>query len=203
MSIKNNSKDRRIIKSKNALKEALISLMNTKDFKEITITDIVQIADLNRGTFYKHYQYKEDILEEIIDDVITHLIDSYRKPYKDKETFDVSQLSSNAIHIFDHVLTYSNFYSLIVQSNVLSGFHHKIYKVIKDLILHDLTDYISTHTINKELLASYHSYAIMGIIIEWIENDFKYSSNYMAEQLLFIVKMDRNNLFSNQGIIDN
>lgn len=194
MPSKNNSNDRRIVKSKNALKEALVSLMKTKDFKQITITDIVQFADLNRGTFYKHYQYKEDILDEIIDDVITDLIASYREPYKDKDTFDVSKLNSNTVQIFDHVLKYSNFYSLIVQSNVLTGFHHKIYTVIRSLVLYDLTDYIQTETINKELLASYHSYAILGMIIEWIDNDFKYSSDYMAQQLLSIVKVNRENL---------
>ena len=43
-----NSMDRRIKKSKAALKDALIHLMQKHPFKEISITDIVQRADLNR-----------------------------------------------------------------------------------------------------------------------------------------------------------
>ncbi len=54
------SVDRRITKSKKAMKEALLTLMKTKDFRKITITDIVKASDLNRGTFYKHYQSKEE-----------------------------------------------------------------------------------------------------------------------------------------------
>ncbi|MBF6633265.1 MAG: TetR/AcrR family transcriptional regulator, partial [Planococcus sp. (in: Bacteria)] len=63
-------KDRRIDKSKSALKEALIFLMDEKEFKSITITEIVQSANLNRGTFYKHYQTQEELLNELIDDVL-------------------------------------------------------------------------------------------------------------------------------------
>jgi AcrR family transcriptional regulator len=86
MSNKNEYLDRRVLKSKRALKEALLALMHKKSFKEITITDIVQKADLNRGTFYKHYTYKEDLLHEIIDDIIFDLVASYREPYKNSET---------------------------------------------------------------------------------------------------------------------
>ncbi|UYZ22498.1 hypothetical protein [Mesobacillus jeotgali] len=52
MSVKSDYIDRRILKSKKALKEALISLMKMKEFKEITVKDLVQGADLNRGTFF-------------------------------------------------------------------------------------------------------------------------------------------------------
>ncbi|MEQ2526665.1 TetR/AcrR family transcriptional regulator [Robertmurraya yapensis] len=185
--------DRRIIKSKQALKESLLSLMQEKDFKEITITDIVKLADLNRGTFYKHYQYKDDILEEIIDDVITDLTNSYREPYKSIDTFDVRNLSSSAIKIFDHVSKYGSFYTLIVKSTSLSGFQYKICEVIKNLALQDLYDNVTGQKINREIQASFYAYAIFGMIIEWVNQGFSYSSNYMAEQLLEIIKNTHGN----------
>jgi len=191
MSNKNESIDRRIVKSKKALRDAMLSLMRQKDFKEISITDIVKLADLNRGTFYKHYQYKEDILNEIVDDVITDLIASYREPYKNKDTFEVSNLSSSAIKVFDHVNKYSNFYTLIVNSNVLTGFQNKICDVLRSLSLQDLIDYSSNPNFNRELAASYHSYAIFGMVIEWINGGFKYSPSYMSEQLLDILSTNQ------------
>jgi len=193
MSRKINHIDRRILKSKDALKSSLIYLMDTKEFKEITITDIVISAGLNRGTFYKHYQYKEDILDEIIDDVTTDLIASYREPYKDKDTIEINQLNSHAVKVFDHVLQYSNFYTLMVHSNALTGFQYKICNILRSLLLQDITGYKLNENINIELIASYHSYAIFGMIIDWINGRFKYSSNYMAEQLLAIVRSSREN----------
>ncbi|SEN85935.1 DNA-binding transcriptional regulator, AcrR family [Mesobacillus persicus] len=192
MTNKNDYIDRRILKSKKALKDAIISLMQQKDFKEVTISDIVRLADLNRGTFYKHYQYKEDLLDDIIDEVITDLIASYREPYQNIATFDVSKLSSNAIKIFEHVHKYAEFYKLIVNSNVLTSFQHKICIVIKDLVMQDVTGKLTNPNINKELIASYHSYAIFGMMIELIHSGFKYSSSYMAEQLLAIIHSHNN-----------
>ncbi|WP_050616693.1 TetR/AcrR family transcriptional regulator [Bacillus testis] len=183
----NNHIDRRITKSKQALKGALLSLMKEKDFKAIAITDIVQVANLNRGTFYKHYQYKDDLLEEIMDDVIADLIESYREPYKGNENFDVKNLTSSAIKIFEHVDHYKEFYTLL-QSSTLSGFQDKICLVLKEIALQDLFDMLPDAVINRELLASYHAFAIFGMIKEWINHQFKYSADYMAEQLLAIVK---------------
>lgn len=187
MSNKNENIDRRIVKSKRALRDALLLLMQKKDFKDISVTDIVQLADLNRGTFYKHYQYKEDVLNEIIDEVISDLIDSYREPYRNSDTFKVSMLTSNAIKVFEHVNKHSNFYTLIVHSNVLTGFQYRICDVLRSLSLQDLSNCSPSSSVNRELTASYHSYAIFGMVIEWINGGFKYSSSFMSEQLLAIL----------------
>lgn len=193
MSTKSFYQDRRIRKSKAALQESLISLMKEKDFKEISITDIVQTADLNRGTFYKHYQYKEELLEEAIDDVIKDLIDSYREPYQDVEVLIVSNLSSSTIKIFDHVEKHSNFYSLLVKSNVLFELQKRICDELKKLVLQDITNHPSQNHINANLIASYQAHAIWGLISEWIQSEFIYSSTYMAEQLLAILHSNASN----------
>ncbi|WP_028776745.1 TetR/AcrR family transcriptional regulator [Shimazuella kribbensis] len=191
MSMKSKTMDRRIIKSKTALKEALLLLMQKKDFNQITITEIVRHADLNRGTFYKHYPFKEELLDEIMDDVIKDLIASYREPYQNVSTFILRDLTASAIKIFHHVEKYANFYVLVVKSNALSGFYKRIGNELKQLALQDLSTYKTEDPdLNRELSASYQSYAILGMIIEWINQGFKYSSTYMAEQLLKIIHLN-------------
>ncbi|MGG0740852.1 TetR/AcrR family transcriptional regulator [Niallia taxi] len=187
MSSKNEYLDKRILKSKKALKAAFLLLMQEKNFKDITITDIVQTADLNRGTFYKHYAYKEELLNEIMDDVMTDFIASYREPYKNSETFEVSKLTSNAIKVFDHVQKHASFYKLIIHSEIFARFPYKLCNVLKELSIQDLHVHENDAHIDRELAASYSAYAIYGMIIEWIEAGFKYSSSYMAEQLLLII----------------
>lgn len=181
-----NSMDRRIKKSKAALKAALIHLMQKHPFKEISITDIVQRADLNRGTFYRHYQYKEDLFNEIIDDVIQDLVTSFRKPYQGLKEFEVGLMPSSAITIFEHVHQHAQFYTLVVKSEASSNFQRMICDVLRDLSLQDLNQIFPQH-INPELLASYQSHAIFGMIMEWIRQDFKHSPAYMAEELFKII----------------
>ncbi|MBU5353322.1 TetR/AcrR family transcriptional regulator [Paenibacillus barcinonensis] len=178
--------DRRIRKSKAALKEALLQLMQKNTFKEISISDIVQQADLNRGTFYRHYQYKEDLFNEILHDVTQDLVTSFRKPYEGMKEFQVGLMPSSAIAIFEHVHQHAQFYTLVVQSEASSSFQRMICDVLRDLSLQDLNHIFPPH-INPELLASYQSHAIFGMIMEWIRQDFKHSPAYMAEELFKII----------------
>jgi AcrR family transcriptional regulator len=169
----------------------MIRLLHEKDFKEISVTDIVQQADLNRGTFYRHYQYKEDLLGDILDDVTTDLIHSYREPYLSSETFEISTMTSSAVKLFDHVSRYAYFYTLIIQPGSLSGLQNQICQVLKKLALQDLADtQRSDSKLNLELHASYQAYAILGMIVEWINGGFKYSSEYMAEQLVEFIHLN-------------
>ncbi|MCU9614415.1 TetR/AcrR family transcriptional regulator [Caldibacillus lycopersici] len=180
--------DRRINKSKSALKDALLQLMEEKDFRKITITDLVNISNLNRGTFYKHYQSKEELLDELIDDVIHDLVHSYREPYLHTDKFAISELTSGAVKIFEHVASYAKFYTIIVNSNVLPGFQNKICDVLKQLSLLDLQNVINVkNTINRNLYSSYTSYALFGLIVEWVKEGFIYSTKYMADQLIEII----------------
>ncbi len=58
--------DRRVRRTRENLKKALIDLIHEKDFESITILDLSERADVNRGTFYHHYFDKIDLLEKII-----------------------------------------------------------------------------------------------------------------------------------------
>ena len=66
------STDRRIRKTKRQLRAALTQLIAQKNVKDITVKELADAADINRGTFYIHYrdvyhlieQTERDILEE-------------------------------------------------------------------------------------------------------------------------------------------
>lgn len=58
--------DIRITKSKRDLCNALITLMQTEQFKKITVGDICSTAMVNRMTFYKHYADKYELLNDVL-----------------------------------------------------------------------------------------------------------------------------------------
>lgn len=57
--------DRRVQYTKRVLKEALLGLLKHKSIDEVTIKEVCELADVNRGTFYLHYTQPRDILKEI------------------------------------------------------------------------------------------------------------------------------------------
>ena len=61
------AEDVRIIKNKRVIENAMILLLQRKEFSKITIRDICQEALVSRSTFYAHYLDKYDLLEKIVD----------------------------------------------------------------------------------------------------------------------------------------
>ena len=60
--------DRRVRKTKRSLRDCLIRLMKEKKIQDITVREISEMADINRGTFYLHYKDIYDLLEHVESD---------------------------------------------------------------------------------------------------------------------------------------
>lgn len=58
------------VRSRRLIRQAFLELLREKTFEKITVTDIVNRADINRSTFYAHYPDINGLLEEIWDEVI-------------------------------------------------------------------------------------------------------------------------------------
>ena len=65
--------DRRIIYTKNAIKESFLQIKAVKDYNTITITDICRKAEISRSTFYLHYGNVSEVLDELIDDLMANV----------------------------------------------------------------------------------------------------------------------------------
>lgn len=67
----------RMTRTRKALIEAFVGLVNERDFAKITVQDLTERAQINRATFYAHYQDKYDLLDEVIGDPAMALIKEY------------------------------------------------------------------------------------------------------------------------------
>ncbi len=58
--------DRRVVKTRKAIREALKSLVMAKGFKGVSISAIAREANIDRKTFYLHYESVDDLVESLI-----------------------------------------------------------------------------------------------------------------------------------------
>lgn len=63
------SEDRRIRKTKKALRAALVRLLSKESIAEITIKELTDEADVHRGTFYHHYRDAFDLKEQVEEEI--------------------------------------------------------------------------------------------------------------------------------------
>lgn len=71
---------RDVQKSRKAIKNAFLKLSMQKDIRKITVKEILELADISRGTFYAHYKdiydIQEQITAEILDECVEIMSDS-------------------------------------------------------------------------------------------------------------------------------
>ncbi|PTF19607.1 TetR/AcrR family transcriptional regulator, partial [Staphylococcus cohnii] len=70
-------KNLRMTHTKQSLINAFFSLVNKKDFEKIKIADITKGAQVNRATFYAHFEDKYDLIDYIMEDFATVSIKNY------------------------------------------------------------------------------------------------------------------------------
>ncbi|MFC4411684.1 TetR/AcrR family transcriptional regulator [Chungangia koreensis] len=188
--------DKRVRRTKEKFREVLLSLMEEKGFDEITITEIVKAADFNRGTFYAHYEQKKDLLEEIIEEMFEKMMEAYRKPYRNLTMIDFDKISSSSIILFDHFLENKRFYKLMLNPNTNFNFHEKLIRKLNELFREDFEFIVTDNDyIDVQLFSTYRIHGIIGLILEWVENDFTKSSTYMSEQLIQILKFSTSKVY--------
>jgi len=181
--------DMRIIKTKEALHNALLELLNEKTLEVISISEICRKAKINRGTFYLHYKQVEDLFEEYFKEITADLTRSYQESYRYVSVLKTSKLDPSTIRIFHHIEKYKTFYRIVFSKKVPLMYYYLFFEEIKHLLFQDKGSLLK-EGVNDSLYCSYQANAIIGIIIEWYQNDFSYSTSYLNDQLVQILNME-------------
>ena len=184
--------DERVIKTKKLIKIALSELIQEKGFDHVTITDLTQRANINRGTFYLHYQDKYDLLEkfenEVLDDINTNA-ENFIKSIKDID-FLGEDFSNEIKPFINKIFTYIKENYIIMK--VILGpksdmrFQNKIKKALNILLTEKGWDnyFDSQNTfVSKNYFISYLVSAHIGVIRQWIDSGMNESAENMAEMI--------------------
>ena len=70
----NTKVDRRVLRTKQQIRQALIDLLAEKNEKDISVRELAQRAGINRGTFYIHYKDIHDLVEQLVEEATEKLL---------------------------------------------------------------------------------------------------------------------------------
>ena len=105
--------DRRVKRTQHLLARALIALTLEKGYEDVTIRDITERADVGYATFFRHYHDKDELLKDVLDVVLTEIIDllGSTQPAADPTTIGVL--------LFRYVQQQSEVVRVLLMSNAL------------------------------------------------------------------------------------
>ena len=181
--------DIRIIRTKRAIETAFIEILSEKSFSKITIEEICKKANVNRMSFYNHYEDKYDLLNVVINNVKEALIGKFLAEVGAEFTEEkvMSVLLETTEHIIDYGTKYTNFIYLLINEEDNSLAQYIIYKSLEsstlDLLVKLKDEYhLSDHLL--PLIASYITGGGTSMILNWIKN----KDTYTRDDLITLLK---------------
>lgn len=171
--------DRRVRRTKKLLTQALTQLLQEKQINEITVKELTDLADMNRGTFYLYYKDMFDMLEKI-EDGMFEALDAIISLH---EHDDVSQQTKPILlDLFDFIEENQEMCRVLLSPHGDMNFLHRLNEVMREKCLKAWPD------IRKEKGEAdfdYHySFVVFGcagIIRAWVNRNCPESAEKMAE----------------------
>ncbi|MBD5085864.1 MAG: hypothetical protein HDT32_00570 [Clostridiales bacterium] len=169
--------------TKKMIKDAYIELLERNPSKRLSITDICKVADINRSTFYMHYEDVNQLVTEIEDDLLDCI------PYPQNITGALSESEQYIALLektFDYIRENKKYFSIVFVNFENTNFQKRIAQTV-------LGRYQSVPISNNTLMTKYGfvfcTNGVVGLIKEWIIEDFPICSREFAKIVLqFCVK---------------
>lgn len=174
-----NSDDRRVRRTKKAMTDALAHLLSQKPLKNITVREIADLADINRGTFYLHYRDVYDMAEQLQNEIFerfNEIVDNYEV----SDNADV--LLSLLIELFNLLADNAALSKVLIGKNGDAAFVDKLKNVIREKCFVNIKKQFKIEN-DAEFDYFYHYIVAgcIGIFSSWLENGMIESPTKMAE----------------------
>ena len=172
--------DLRIIKTKNNLHDALISLLKEKTFENIKVSDICEKALINRSTFYSHYNDKYELL---LDSINTIKSNSLHDLEENEHNIDTREYYIELIKLLlNHIEEMREIYKPILLNNINSIIMDILLDVAKKDIEKRLENGNFKSKVPIDILTTFYLGAIIGIGIDTLENN-KYEKQELIDYI--------------------
>lgn len=155
----NKRNDRRIEKTEAAIKQAFFELLETKDINKISVTELSAKANIDRKTFYLHY----DTVYGIIEEYKSEVYEKARDMIKSIKAYDINALFNGFSRMMNEDIT---LYRYIATKRNLRYLQYEWKEILKDCFY---DAYAETTTLSPQEFNVYSEFIASGIIGMYID----------------------------------
>lgn len=183
--------ERKTLQTQNDIKEALISLMEEKNFNTITIRDITNCARINRGTFYLHYLDKYDLLEKCEQEILEHLDERYNEILNSTiKQFLISDTPHPFIvDIFTYFQENAPFLKVVLGPNGDPSFEEKVRRLLIKNMFRNVSNFTNIENLHIpiEMITQFIASALIGVVRYWLNTNMQQTPKEIASMLFKIM----------------
>ncbi len=171
--------DRRVRKTRALYRKCLVELMKKKKIQDISVREISELADLNRGTFYLHYKDVFDLLEQIEEELLKSLR-SALSLYSPTELKDKPSLVF--LEIYQLLQENQDILEVLLGDNGDLNFLARLKQIVHDHCFHNWMT--AFHHEDPKILDPYYYFIVsgcIGVAQYWLQSGMKESPSELAE----------------------
>ena len=161
--------DRRVPRTQQLLRAALVSLIEEKGFEELTVQEIIDRANVGRATFYAHYSSKEDLLVSGLDGLRLALKDLQRQAHSHRASSD-ERLFAFSREIFTHIAEYRKVFRMMVGKRSGTLVQQLLQKIVADLVRDDIKamgGHGEDQSVSGEAVLQFVTGGLFGVAMLW------------------------------------
>ncbi|MEL1134174.1 TetR/AcrR family transcriptional regulator [Desulfitobacterium sp. THU1] len=180
--------DRRVIRTKAAIRSAMISLIEEKGFEALSVKDITDKANINRSTFYLHYVDKFDLFDQTLEGITQdlHRILTEIITLTPDDLQDIKMPYAVVVKVFEYFLANAALMKTVLGTKGNIALQNKMKKIMWSALFEkNFSPLIKKENlvVPFEYFASYIAAAHFGVIQQWLENGCRETPEEMARIL--------------------
>lgn len=170
--------DRRVRRTKELLSRALFSLLETKNYQDISVKELCDAADVNRGTFYLHYKDIYDMVDQIEQDILAQFEELISKHAPDSLDANPNPLIYD---IFQFAMENRTLYASLLGKNGDISFLLKIKKLFRERLIELYASTLPQEELTRfEYFYHFAASGCIGLIEHWLHSENPKSPEEMA-----------------------
>ena len=170
--------------TKMIIQDAFLDLLREKPFTQITVTELVKKAGINRTTFYKHYLDVPDLLKKTEDDLLSGLKTLVSERWA--SSADPEDVTTEVLRL---IRNDSERYACLGSRNGDAALNSKLFRMIYEMFYPVLTqNHPSLSETERQMLYFYLSQGSGGVLLWWIQNGMREPPEEIAACLMALVR---------------
>lgn len=173
--------DRRVRRTRRQLSNAMLELLVERDYESITVQEITTRADLNRATFYHHFNHKDELLAAALEDRFDELVASFGDLPTGIALWDDR---TPELLTFRHVAEHAPLYKVLLGDRGMGHVIHRIINYMARITQTKLRTAHPPHTtspIPDAVIAHHVAGSLFALVSWWVTNNLPYTPEEMAE----------------------